>query len=230
MHLIGSPNCSIFMILFFKRLFTSAKGILYLVFFIPLFFMMWSNFSVYFESKSYISSKVDSLPEMKVGLLLGTSRYLGNDTPNAYFFNRIDAAVELYNSGKIKYVLVSGDNGTVTYNEPEDMRDELISRGIPEAKIVLDFAGFDTYDSMIRAQKVFGQNEFIVISQHFHNQRAVYIYRRFGINAYGYDAADVKTYGGVRTKIREWFACVKAYFEVKFSVNPTFLGEKVVIQ
>jgi SanA protein len=67
---------------------------------------MWSNFSVYFESKNYISSKVDSLPEMKVGLLLGTSRYLGNDTPNAYFFNRIDAAVELYNLGKIKYVLV----------------------------------------------------------------------------------------------------------------------------
>jgi SanA protein len=218
------------MILFFKRLFTSAKGIVFLFVFLPLFILVWSNFSVYYESKKYISSDVNSLPKMKVGLMLGTSRFLGNDTPNAYFFNRIEAAVKLYNSGKIEYVLVSGDNGTEFYNEPEDMRNELILRGIPSNKIVLDFAGFDTYDSMIRAQKVFGQNEFIVISQHFHNQRAVYISRRFGIDAYAYDAADVKTYGGLRTKSREWFACVKAYFEVKLSVDPKFLGEKIVIQ
>ena len=160
--------------------------------------------------------------------MLGTSRYIGNNFPNAYFFNRIEAALKLYESGKIEYVLVSGDNGTKEYNEPEDMRDELIARGIPSSKIVLDFAGFDTYDSMIRAQKVFRQNEFIVISQHFHNQRAVYIARRFGIKAYGYDAEDVKAYSGIRTKIREAFACVKAYTEVKLSVDPKFLGEKVI--
>lgn len=208
---------------------SKRKKILLFILFIPVFFLFWANFSVYFESKEYLTTDVKTLPKVKVGLMLGTSRYIGNGTPNAFFFNRIEAAVSLYESGKIQYVLVSGDNGTKEYNEPEDMKTELIARGIPSEKIVLDFAGFDTYDSMIRAQKVFGQNEFIVISQHFHNQRAVYIARRFGIQAYGYDAGDVKTYGGFRTKVREWFACVKAYFEVKAGVEPKFFGEKVPV-
>ncbi len=206
------------------------KKIIYFLLFLPIFFLLWSNFSVYYESKEYLKTDVNDLPKVKVGLMLGTSRFLGNGNPNAYFFNRIEAAVKLYQSGKITHVLVSGDNGTKEYNEPEDMKTELIARGIPESKIVLDFAGFDTYDSMIRAQKVFGQNKFIVISQHFHNQRAVYIARRFGIEAYGYDAGDVKNFGGFRTKVREWFACVKAYFEVKVGVDPKFLGEQVPIR
>lgn len=212
-----------------KPRFSKGKKILFFIIFIPVFFLFWSNFSVFYESKNYLSTNVKTLPKVKVGIILGTSRFLGNGNPNAYFFNRIQAAVELYKSGKIKYILVSGDNGTKTYNEPEDMKTELIARGIPTSRIILDFAGFDTYDSMIRAQKVFGQNEFIVISQHFHNQRAIYIARRFGIEAYGYDAGDVKTYGGLRTKVREWFACIKAYFEVKAGVEPKFLGEKVPI-
>jgi SanA protein len=90
--------------------------------------------------------------------------------------------------------------------------------------------GFDTYDSMVRANKVFGLHKFVVISQHFHNQRAVYIARRFGWEAFGYNARDVNTCRGLGTKIREWFACVKAYFEVKFSLAPTFLGKPVIIE
>ena len=217
------------MINFIKRCLSNRKRVLYFFLLLPLILITWSNFSVYFESKNFISNDLNKIPKMKVGLLLGTTRYLRNDSPNAYFFNRIEATIKLYESGKIQHVLVSGDNGTKEYNEPEDMRDELIARGIPENRITLDFAGFDTYDSMLRAQKVFGQNKFIVISQRFHNQRAVYIARRFGIEAYGFDAGEVKKHGAFLTKLREYFACVKAYLEVKASVDPTFLGKKEII-
>ncbi len=190
----------------------------------------WSNFSVYYESKNFLFSKAKNLPSTKTALLLGTNKKLRNGNDNLYFKYRIDACLELFRSGKVSHILISGDNGSKEYNEPQDMKNELISRGIPEEKITLDYAGFDTYDSVLRAKKIFGQDAFIVVSQKFHNQRAVYIARRNGINAYGYNALDVKKMNGLKTKIREFFACVKAYIEVKVNVNPTYLGEKVLIK
>jgi SanA protein len=185
---------------------------------------------VYYESKYFITNDLKKLPKHKVCLLLGTSRTLRKGKLNDYFFNRINACVELYQSGKVKFVLISGDNGSIGYNEPEDMKKELVARGIPERNIFLDYAGFDTYDSVVRANVVFGLQEFIVVSQKFHNQRAVYIARRFGIKAYGYNADDVRKMSGLKTKLREYFACTKAYFEVKLNVSPTFLGEPIVIK
>jgi SanA protein len=189
----------------------------------------WSNFSVYYESRNFLFSKAKNLPTVKTALLLGTSKKLKNGNDNLYFNYRIDACLELYRSGKVSHILISGDNGSKEYNEPQDMKNELISRGIPSEKITLDYAGFDTYDSVLRAKKIFGQQSFIVVSQKFHNQRAVYIARRNGIHAFGYNARDVKKMNGLKTKIREFFACVKAYIEVKVNVNPTFLGEKIQI-
>lgn len=189
----------------------------------------WSNFSVYYESKNFLFSKAKNLPSTKTALLLGTSKKLRNGNDNLYFKYRIDACLELFRSGKVSHILISGDNGSKEYNEPQDMKNELISRGIPEEKITLDYAGFDTYDSVLRAKMIFGQDAFIVVSQKFHNQRAVYIARRNGIHAYGYNARDVKKMNGLKTKIREFFACVKAYLEVKVNVNPTYLGEKIQI-
>lgn len=189
----------------------------------------WSNFSVYYESKNFLFSKAKNLPSTKTALLLGTSKKLRNGNYNLYFKYRIDACLELFRSGKVSHILISGDNGSKEYNEPQDMKNELISRGIPEEKITLDYAGFDTYDSVLRAKMIFGQDAFIVVSQKFHNQRAVYIARRNGIHAYGYNARDVKKMNGLKTKIREFFACVKAYLEVKVNVNPTYLGEKIQI-
>jgi len=205
------------------------KKVMIYTFFLGVFIACWSNFSVYYESKDFLFSDVEKMPEVKTGLLLGTSRNLRGGSENAYFFHRIDACVKLYESGKIKNVLISGDNGSKDYNEPEDMKQELIARGIPTEHIFLDYAGFDTYDSVLRAWKIFGQKSFIVISQHFHNQRAVYIARRFGLEAYGFDATDVRKMYGLKTKFREFFACVKAYFEVKLNVEPTFLGDKIQI-
>jgi SanA protein len=190
----------------------------------------WSNFSVYYESKNFLFSKAKKLPSTKTALLLGTSKTLKNGNDNLYFNYRIDACLDLFRSGKVSHILISGDNGSKEYNEPQDMKNELISRGIPSEKITLDYAGFDTYDSVLRAKMIFGQDAFIVVSQKFHNQRAVYIARRNGIHAYGYNARDVKKMNGLKTKIREFFACLKAYIEVKVKVSPTYLGKRVLIR
>jgi SanA protein len=135
-------------------------------------------------TKSQLFSSVEQLPDVKVGLVLGTSKYVKNGEINQYFQHRIDATAKLYHSGKIKYILVSGDNGQVSYNEPRQMLQELIKRGVPEEAIVLDFAGFRTFDSVVRAKEVFGQDSIIVISQKFQNQRAIYVGNHKGIIAF----------------------------------------------
>lgn len=193
------------------------------------FFLLFANFRVESVSEDYVTGNLEKLPDVQVGIVPGTRKYLSNGWINEYFQNRISAAVRLYNTGKIKYLLISGDNGRKEYNEPEDMRLSLIEAGVPDSVIYLDYAGFDTYDSMIRAKKVFGQQRFVVISQEFQNERAVYIARRFDIEAFGYNAKDVKYAGGFRTKLREFFARGKAYVEVNLGVEPTYLGEKIAI-
>lgn len=133
--------------------------------------VFWANDEIKEKSKPFISSKIENLPNEKVGLLLGTSKTTKNGYKNWYFYHRITAAEELFKSGKIKYIIVSGDNSQKNYNEPEDMKQELISRGIPAERIYEDFAGFRTLDSVVRAKEIFGQESFIVISQKFHNER-----------------------------------------------------------
>ncbi|WP_348650883.1 SanA/YdcF family protein [Empedobacter falsenii] len=107
------------------------------------------------------------------------------------------------------------------------MKQALIKNGIPEHVIYLDYAGFRTLDSMIRAKEIFSQNEFIVVSQEFHNQRAVYIARQNGINAYGYNAKDVNKQAGLKTNIREYFARTKVFVDSFLGIQPKFLGEKI---
>ncbi len=165
-----------------------------------------------------------------MGLLLGTGKFLKNGWKNLYFFNRIDATEQLYKSGKIQYILISGDNSTKNYSEPEDMQAELIKRGIPADKIVLDFAGFRTLDSVVRAKEIFGQNSFIIISQKFHNERAIFLARKYGIEAYGFNAKDVNKYFGFKTKIREYFARVKVFVDFTLGIEPKFGGEKILIK
>lgn len=133
-----------------------------------LMLMLCANMTIIRNSDPYVSNDISKIPQTNVGLLLGTSKLLKNGQNNDFFFNRIEAAVELYKKGKIKYILVSGDNGSKFYNEPRDMRDELIRRGVPANVIYLDYAGFRTLDSVVRAHKIFGQDSFTVISQKFH--------------------------------------------------------------
>lgn len=177
----------------------------------------------------HLYGDITELPANEVGLLLGTSPKLKNGKNNLYFDHRITAAIHLYKAGKIKYILISGDNRRRNYNEPEYMRKALLQGGVPEEAIYLDYAGFRTLDSVIRAKKVFGQNRFTVISQKFHNARAVYIARKNGIEAIGFNARDVDTYSGFKTQIRERLARVKVFLDLLTRKQPKFLGEKIVI-
>lgn len=192
-------------------------------------FILWANFKIDAESEDYVTSELSKLPNEKTGLLLGTSKTLSNGTPNAYFFNRIIAAAELYKSGKIQNIIVSGDNSKKDYNEPEEMKNELIKAGVPAEKIFEDFAGFRTLDSVIRAKEIFGQNSYIIISQRFHNERAVYLARKNGIEAYGYNAADVNKYAGIKTNAREKLARAKVFWDFIFGVEPKYGGDKILI-
>ncbi|TRZ43205.1 SanA/YdcF family protein [Robertkochia solimangrovi] len=172
---------------------------------------------------------LSELPKHKVGLVLGTSKLLKDGNLNLFFKYRIDATVSLYNSGKIAFVLVSGDNGQIAYNEPSDFKDALVERGIPAQKIFLDYAGFSTLDSMIRAKKIFGLDSVIVISQKFHNEREVYLAGMNDLVATGYNAIDVSGKHGIKTHLREYLARTKAVFDVLFHKQPKFLGPKVSI-
>ncbi len=189
----------------------------------------WANSVITKQTKNRIYTEIDAIPENNAGLLLGTSKFLKNGKSNQYFENRITATVRLYKAGKIKNIVISGDNSRKEYNEPEDIKKELIKRGIPENRIYLDFAGFRTYDSVYRMNETFGQRNFTIISQEFHNQRAVYIANALKLNAIGYNAKDIDAYNGFKTKLREKFARVKVFIDLMFHKKPKFLGEKIII-
>ena len=179
---------------------------------------------------NFVYTDLKEIPHNKVGLLLGTSKFLKSGLPNQYFANRIKSTVDLYKSNKIDFVVISGDNGKKEYNEPLDMKNELIKSGIPENKIYLDYAGFRTYDSVIRMDKIFGQTRFTIISQDFHNRRAIYIACHMDLHAVGYNAADVDLYNGFKTKLREKFARVKVFVDLVIDKEPKFLGQRIEIK
>ncbi|MDR7818581.1 ElyC/SanA/YdcF family protein [Riemerella anatipestifer] len=191
--------------------------------------VLWCNHIIKTQSENYIFSNISDVPTKKVGLVLGTSKYLQNGIPNYYFKYRIDAAAELYKNGKVQYFIVSGDNSRKDYNETEDMKLDLMAHGIPENHIYQDFAGFRTLDSVIRAEDIFGQKTFIIISQKFHNERAVYLARKNGLEAYGYNAQDVNAYAGLKTQVREYFARVKVFYDLLLGVEPKYSGDKIEI-
>ena len=196
---------------------------------LSLLFTAFANYKIENSTEEFVSDKLEILPKTKVAVVLGTAPNLVSGYQNYYFTYRIEAATKLYQSGKVTHFILSGDHGRKNYNEPEAMKQALIKSGVPENVIYLDYAGFRTLDSMIRANEIFGQNEFIVVSQEFHNQRAVYIARQNGINAYGYNAKDVNKNAGLKTNIREYFARTKVFIDSFFGIQPKFLGEKIEI-
>ena len=143
-------------------------------------------------------SRVQDIPPNKVALLLGTSKYLAGGNINLYYDYRIKAAIQLFKAGKIQYIIVSGDNSTKSYNEPQQMQEDLMAAGIDSSRIYLDYAGFRTFDSMVRLREIFGQDSVTVISQPFHNERALYIASKEGITAIGFNAKDVNRNAGLR--------------------------------
>ena len=188
------------------------------------------NLIVKKSAKGRIYDDVQSIPIRKTGLLLGTMQYTKNGNTNRYFANRVDAASQLFFAKKVSYILISGDNHRHGYNEPEDMRQSLIEKGVPDSAIYLDYAGFSTIESIIRVNKVFGQDSITIISQYWHNERAVYFAKHQDIDAIAFNSQDVhyrKTY--IRNHAREALARVKAVTNVIFHAQPRYLGEPMLI-
>ncbi|WP_299102972.1 ElyC/SanA/YdcF family protein [uncultured Winogradskyella sp.] len=178
-----------------------------------------------YKAKGLSYDDVDSIPKNKVGLVLGASRLAPSGNINLFYKHRVDAAVALYKAGKIEYILVSGDNSLKDYDEPTDFKNDLIEKGIPAERIFLDYAGFRTLDSIVRAKEIFGQDSLTIISQKFHNERAIYIAQHFDVNAIAYNAKDV-----FKRPAREYLARAKASLDLLFNVEPKFLGDKIAIK
>ncbi len=189
----------------------------------------YANIVAVWASRGRIHSDVTKVPLTKVGLVFGTTDRV-NGRENLYFRYRIDAAMAIWQAKKIETLIVSGDNSSNYYNEPKKMRQALIERGLPADRIVCDYAGLRTLDSVVRAKEIFGADSILFISQRFQNERAIYLAKANGIEAYGFNARDVDTHAGLKTKLREVGARVKMWLDVNFlSTRPRHLGEKIRI-
>lgn len=188
-----------------------------------------ANWRVNAFSQLFIGADMAQLPPQKVALLLGTTPRLTDGRNNLYFDYRIQAAAKLYHAGKIRHIIASGDNRKHGYNEPDEMKKALMALGVPAEKITADYAGLRTLDSVLRARDIFGQQSYVVVSQKFHNERAVYLARHHGIDAVGFNAQDVDKYSGLKTQIREYLARVKMFADLLFGKQAKHGGEKIVI-
>ena len=198
------------------KIFLYAIGIILLMCIVV---MMVCNQIVVNNAEGKVFSDIDSIKYNKVGLLLGTTPQarIGRIT-NAFFTYRIGAAEELYKAGKIEKILISGDENSLDgINEPECMRDSLVARGVPERAIILDGKGYRTINSVINANKLYGLKSFTIISQEFHNERAIYQAEHLGLdveNIQAYNAKDPKSRRAYLTTIREYFARVKMFMDL----------------
>ncbi len=148
----------------------------------------------------------ESVPGNAVALVLGTSKKTARGNPNLHFTQRIEAAAALFKSGKVRHLIVSGDNSVATYDEPTDMRDALVIVGVPTNAITCDYAGFRTLDSVVRAKTVFGLTNFTIVTEEFHCPRAVWIAQRHDLNVVAFAAPDLSARWSARVKMREALA------------------------
>jgi vancomycin permeability regulator SanA len=184
-------------------------------------------FAVQSTGNNFICS-TDNVPEKQVILVLGAKVH-ENGQMSDMFRDRVDAAIALYESKKSGKILVSGDHGQKNYDEVDAAKEYLLRRGVKSEDIFLDHAGFDTYDSVYRAKKIFQVESLIVSTQRYHLPRALYISRKLGIDAVGVPA-DLHEYGGQDYRnLREWAADVKAWLDVNLKARPRFLGEAIPI-
>jgi len=195
-----------------------------------LFWWMRYNYnSIKKETKPFIYHDIDKVPPKKSALVLGTAKYLGNHI-NYYYKYRLDATLKLFKAGKIEAIVVSGDNGRESYDEPTAMRDDLVAMGIPSKYITIDYAGFRTLDSIVRAEAIFDLSDYIIVSQQFHLERAIYLAHAKGQKVIGFVAKDFKnSYWTKRMEHRELLARAKAVFDIFFGVEPKFYGDKVEV-
>ncbi len=182
------------------------------------------------SARSQTFKSLNRVPANDVGLVLGSSARVAGGYVNLHFRNRVEAAAKLYHAGKIKHLLLSGDNHASSYDEPTDMKDALLKLGVPRSAMTLDYAGFRTLDSILRAKTVFGLNKLTIVTDDFHSHRALFISRSYGVDAVAFCSKPIPAKFSESTRTREWFARVKAFLDIyALRTQPRFYGPKVEI-
>ncbi len=179
------------------------------------------------QTSAFIYTDLRKLPSKKTTLLLGTTKSIAKDKKNYFYIYRIRAAAALFKAGKVKTILVSGDNGSQHSNETAAMQKDLIDAGVPEKHIVVDNAGFRTFDSITRAKEVFKTEDYIIVSQKFHLERALFIARKKKQKAIGFAAKDIEgTKAAYKMRLREYLARTKAFLDI-YLLNPRLSSQSV---
>lgn len=210
------------------RLFTAARRTIKGLVLLLVLSVLLGNLWVVNNSEAYLFTNWAALPENEVGLVLGTSPFTGGGEPNPHFEGRIAAAVELYQLGRIKHLIVSGANPSASYNEPRRMWQALTAAGVPAQAITMDFAGLRTFDSVARAKLVFGLSRVTLITQDYHAYRALFIAKKLGLDPVAYAPAGEGSGPAFRPYAREVAARVWAILDLYlFDTEPKFVGEPV---
>ncbi len=186
----------------------------------------WANHVAKAAGEGCLYDRAEDVPETPVGLVFGCAKIF-QGRPNLYFKARIKAAVALWEAGKVECFIVSGDNHAHAYNEPEDMKTAMVEAGVPEEKIVCDYAGLRTLDTVWRAKEVFGAEKVVLISQEFHNERAAYLADSIDLEVVGLNASAVTGPAAMKTDQREKLARAKMWLDVNvLGTKPRHLGER----
>lgn len=214
----------------FRRLIWWTIKSMLIVAFIALLAATMINIVIVKKSTPYIYTDIGDIPKKQVIIVLGAAVH--GDKLSLVLKDRLAAGLELYSEDIAEKILLSGDHGQIDYDEVNTMRRYILDDGsIDEEDIFLDHAGFDTYDSMIRALKVFDVQSAVIVTQKFHINRAVYLARELGIDAVGYSVDQDKYRQVVQIKwhAREFLSRVKAFYDVAFHSNPKYLGDVIPI-
>lgn len=189
------------------------------------------NMTISQQSQSDIYNNIEKIPAKKAALVLGTAKYMVGGGKNYFYTYRIRAAAELFKAGKVKAIVVSGDHSTKYYNETSKMQQDLMNAGVPKKYITLDPLGLRTLDSLLRAEAIFDLKDYIIVSQKFHLERALFIAKAKGQKAIGFMAKDIHgTTAAYRMKAREYLARAKAFLDVYIlDTKPKFDGKKVKV-
>jgi len=185
-----------------------------------------------YSTQSAIYTEVKNVPHKRAALLLGTAKYVARGKKNYFYVYRIRAAAALWKAGKVDAIVVSGDNASKYYNETIRMQKDLIKAGVPKKYIVLDYMGFRTLDSVLRAEAIFDLKDYIIVSQKFHLERAIYLAKTKGQDVIGFAAKDIPgTKAARRMMLREYLARVKAFLDVEIlNTQATVLDDKVKVK
>ncbi|MEG4072141.1 ElyC/SanA/YdcF family protein [Microcoleus sp. Pol14C2] len=185
------------------------------------------NYYVRLVTRNYRHSDIANVPAEPIAIVFGAGVW-EDGTPSPMLADRVQAAVDLYKAGRVDQLLMTGDNSSVDYNEVQAMQDYAAAQGVPTNNIILDYAGFSTYESCYRAKEIFGITQAVLVTQNFHLARAVYTCRQLGVEAIGLGTPDwgkFRPKGMIRYTFREFFAVLKALWEVRVTrPEPTFLG------